>query len=334
MPKSKRLTIKDIAQLSNTSISTVSNYLNGRFSRMSKYTYTRIDEVVRLVHYSPNSIAQVMVKMQNVKMIGVSVSDITNPYISEVISGISKAASIHGYGILFTNSDNQINNEFENLHFLMERGCYGLIIDPVNINADWDNLLRDQMSVFIDKIPKKEKFLAVQSNNVESVRGFMSKMKEWGYSEAFFVTWALDGKSSREQRFLGFQQAMKYPDKKHLFELDYDRNQNMDVLLKIIEKYTKTKIFFFCMNAQVLEYFLELARAVGIKYPHDYGLGTYEDFNWMSLISPAISAIEQDSAAIGSMAVEMLVDKIEHEIGDDNRILNLGTQVHYRDSFI
>lgn len=46
-------------------------------------------------------------------------------------------------------------------------------------------------------------------------------------------------------------------------------------------------------------------------YPTDFGVGSYEDLDWMEIIQPGISCIHQDSFGIGVTAVNSLVSKLQ-----------------------
>ena len=52
-----KITITDIAQLVGVSTATISNYLNGNFSRMSEKTRTRIAEIIQNTNYQPSNAA-------------------------------------------------------------------------------------------------------------------------------------------------------------------------------------------------------------------------------------------------------------------------------------
>lgn len=55
---SKKMTINDIAQLSKTSKTTVSFFLNQKFEKMSDETRQRIQEVIDETGYRPSTIAR------------------------------------------------------------------------------------------------------------------------------------------------------------------------------------------------------------------------------------------------------------------------------------
>ena len=54
----KKLTIKDIAELAQTSKTTVSFYLNGKYEKMSQETRDKIKRVIEETNYKPSIVAR------------------------------------------------------------------------------------------------------------------------------------------------------------------------------------------------------------------------------------------------------------------------------------
>ena len=54
----KRITIKEISELANTSKTTVSFYLSGQYHKMSKETKARIEQAIKETNYIPNAAAR------------------------------------------------------------------------------------------------------------------------------------------------------------------------------------------------------------------------------------------------------------------------------------
>ena len=53
-----KVTIKDIAQMAQTSKTTVSFYLNGKFDKMSEETRSKIGAVIKEAKYTPSMLAK------------------------------------------------------------------------------------------------------------------------------------------------------------------------------------------------------------------------------------------------------------------------------------
>lgn len=78
--------IKDVAQLANVSLSTVSKYINNPDALSEPYK-SRVAEAVNKLNFTPNAMARSM-RTKHVGTIALVVPDITNTYYSEVYNAI------------------------------------------------------------------------------------------------------------------------------------------------------------------------------------------------------------------------------------------------------
>ena len=99
------MTIKDVAERSGVSVSTVSRVLNDH-PDVSDAVRTRVLEAVRELHYVPNNSARDLVRPQS-DAIGLVVRGVGNPFFSAVIRAVEEAVSRAGYTMVL----HQINTE-------------------------------------------------------------------------------------------------------------------------------------------------------------------------------------------------------------------------------
>lgn len=122
-------TIKDVAKRAGVSISTVSNVLNS-----SKYVSDELTQKVQAaiadLHYRVDVTARNM-KIRNTKMIGVIVSSFHIIFVPQVMNGIQKYASEHGYQILFYSSDFSFEKEKHCVSLLLDHKVDGIILNSV-----------------------------------------------------------------------------------------------------------------------------------------------------------------------------------------------------------
>ncbi|HBJ82064.1 LacI family DNA-binding transcriptional regulator, partial [Pseudothermotoga sp.] len=79
--------LKDVANLTNVSISTVSKVLNGK-GRVSEKKRREILKVARQLGYTPNYHARTMARRSRILTIGLIVPDITNPFFAKLTKGV------------------------------------------------------------------------------------------------------------------------------------------------------------------------------------------------------------------------------------------------------
>ena len=71
-------TIQDVAKQAAVSVSTVSNVINGRVTRMRPETLQRVETAIRELHFRPSRLAQ-QLKTGNTPLLGLLVPSMTNP---------------------------------------------------------------------------------------------------------------------------------------------------------------------------------------------------------------------------------------------------------------
>ncbi|KRM10814.1 LacI family DNA-binding transcriptional regulator [Paucilactobacillus suebicus] len=334
----ERLTIKDIAQMVNVSTATISNYLNGNYSKMSGKTRNKIEEMIRQTNYVPSTVARDLATNDS-KTIGVSVADITNPFTSAVLSGIYETCGNLGYTVIFTNASGDAMQEIENINKLKRQEVSGLIIDPVDAQSPIFKTLNNKDAVMLDREAVNIQVDTVVTDNFNAVTHFVSMMKENGYDEMYFITWPIEQISTRVTRYQGFLDATGYKNDDHCIEISNpggDDEALKTQLAEIMEDREETgkKIGFFSMNGKVLIRLIQAMRSINKQYPFDYGVGSYEDLDWMGIMKPGISCIHQDSAHIGETAVKKLISKLtsDDEPGKAQRIV-VPTTLKLRESF-
>lgn len=95
------MTIKEIAQMCNVSIATVSNVINGK-NKAGDETTRKILEVIRETGYQPSYIAKSL-RSQSTKMIGVIVEDLILFSSADLVDGIMECCEANGYKIILQN---------------------------------------------------------------------------------------------------------------------------------------------------------------------------------------------------------------------------------------
>ena len=313
----EKLTISDIASLAGVSIATVSNFLNGNYKKMSLQTRTHLEVLISQTNYRPNGTARNLAKNEN-KTIGVSIADITNPFTSSVLSGIYQICEEQGYKVLFTNADNNQHNEVNNILHLRSENVAGFIVDPVNADGPIFKSFSNKSTVIVDRQASKTEIDTIVTDNNHSVYQMVKKMIAKGYTDLYFVSWPLEAVSTRLLRYQGFLDATGYKSGTHLVtvphlgekELYEKFNQQIHA---IMEKDQNSKPAFFTMNARVFIRSLKAMQTANYTYPDDYGIATYEEFNWMTTMRPEISCIRQDSREIGVQAAKLLIEKLSHK---------------------
>ena len=144
----KQLTIKDIAAQANVSTTTISRFLNGKYDSMSLETKTRIEQIIKESGYRPNNIARSL-KSKYSRLIGVIISDISNPFFSTLLDTINQRALKAGYSLLISISNNSASSELKLLRKHLDNSVDGLLINTVGGNNEVISQISQSLAVVL-----------------------------------------------------------------------------------------------------------------------------------------------------------------------------------------
>lgn len=99
-------TIKEVAKKAGVSVGTVSNALTSVVPVIPKRR-ARILSVVRDLGYQPNHVARSL-KLRQTKMLGMIISDITNPFFPHLVRGAEDGDLKNNYVLLTFNTGDRI----------------------------------------------------------------------------------------------------------------------------------------------------------------------------------------------------------------------------------
>ncbi|MBC7098832.1 LacI family DNA-binding transcriptional regulator, partial [Candidatus Bipolaricaulota bacterium] len=122
-------TIRDVAERAGVSVATVSHVINGT-RKVAPETAERVRRAMEELDYHPNAVAQSL-RTRKTHVIGVVVSDITNPFFATLVRGAEDAALEAGYSIVVCNSDETLEKENRYVQVLRRRRVDGMLLAPV-----------------------------------------------------------------------------------------------------------------------------------------------------------------------------------------------------------
>ena len=120
----QKLTIRDIARMAKVSHMTVSRVLNND-PRVRDETRKRILKLVNKVNYRPDGRARTFVSKKS-NLIGLVVSDISNPFYAELARGIEDKAHEQGYNVIFCSTENKADRMAIYVRLMMDAGVDAL----------------------------------------------------------------------------------------------------------------------------------------------------------------------------------------------------------------
>ena len=130
--------IKDIAREAGVSTATVSHVIN-KTKYVSDETREKVQQAIKKFNYHPNAHAQ-MLALGRSKMIGLLVSDISNPFFPEIIKSIEAAVFASGYHLILLNTNYETGRAVEYVQRLIQMKVAGIIL----MIAEFDDALIEE----------------------------------------------------------------------------------------------------------------------------------------------------------------------------------------------
>jgi LacI family kdg operon repressor len=314
----KRITINDIAKAANVSKSTVSNYLNGRFETMSSDTKKNLEEIIEACDYRPSKQAQSL-KSKKSYLIGIVVVDISNLYTSRWLKGVLNEVNQTGYNTIILDSNYSVERERTNLEKLVDENVDGIILQPLaETSTDYAFMPERIPVVQVDRFVKPLIWPSFDSNNYESAYEMTKLIVESGYDEVLIISPAIDGSSPRMDRLSGVKQALEgTPVSLSVLTTKDVRNTEsaQDGIKRAVQKISRSgkRTALFAFNGGLLYGVIGILRQEGIAYPEEVGLVGFDDNGLGDLITPGITAIEQNPTEIGAQASQFLLSKLNDQ---------------------
>ena len=134
-------TIHQVARQAGVSVTTVSRTVNSP-ALVDKETANKVWAAIRALDYHPNGQARSLVSGRT-RLLGLIVSDITNPFFPEVIKGFEDVAAQQGFDILIGSTDYDARKMASCVRRMLERRVDGVAI----MTSEMDNHLIERRVV-------------------------------------------------------------------------------------------------------------------------------------------------------------------------------------------
>jgi len=325
------MTIKDIAEQSGVSVSTVSRVLNDH-PDVSEAMRAKVMAVVQEAHYVPNSSARDLVRPKS-DSIGLVVRGVGNPFFTGVIHAIENAIGQAGYTMVL----HQINSGEDEIRagaelarskrlrgLILLGGCFDYtpeqtaILDVPFVCCTYTNsfgeLTEDAYSsVTIDD--RREAFRAVRM------------LMERGHRKIAVLLDSVHDHSISELRFMGYRQALEtgglMVDRELVAETGtFDMAAAYQGMRELLSRRQDFTAVFAIADSMAVAAMKALYDA-GKRVPEDCSVVAIDGIDMSNYVVPTLTTLSQPQQEMGEKAVRILVDMIEGRTG--NRHLQVDT---------
>lgn len=301
------VTIKEIAEKIGVSTATVSRALNNT-GYVSEETRRKILETASALGYE--RIRGRDINRTRTNLIGVIVSDITNPFFTQIVRGIEDVLSFAGYSLLLCNADESTEKEVHYLEVLQDKRVDGIILVPAG--GDYREI-REIFNkgipiVLIDRLIEGLEVDAVVIDNTSGAYEGVSHLISEGYKKIGIITGPLVIMTAKE-RFEGYKRALKDGgidfDEDLVENGEFTQDGGYRAAKRLIERANPDALFV--TNNVMTTGALLAIKELGLKIPEEIGIVGFDDLEWAPLIDPPLTTISQPIYSIGSTSAQLLL---------------------------
>lgn len=335
--KSSNVTLKNIADQLNVSVTTVSRVLNGKSDRyrISKETQELINTAAKELNYSPNQLARGL-RLKRTNTIGYIIPDISNPFFSSIAKSVEKSARKSGYSILLCDSEENTKIEENLLQLMVDRKVDGLIISPVGLEVN--HLLKISQKnipiVLLDRYFPELNYPFVTSDNYKGALEAVNMIIDYGHRRIACIQ-GLVNTSPNNDRVRGYIDAHKNHDlsvDKKLIVGDSFGEENGYIETKLLLKQDNPPTALFAVSNLISLGAIRAISEEGLKIPDDISMVSFDDQPYSGFLSTPMTTVSQQNAQIGQIAIKLLIDHIESNRQLEPKGIFLPTKLISRDS--
>jgi DNA-binding LacI/PurR family transcriptional regulator len=308
-PVYRPTSIKDIARKANVSFSTVSRALQNS-PLISRRTAEKIQKIARESGYRASAVARGLVT-QKTKTIGVVVTSIADPFVSEVVDGIEECCNDHGYSVILANSNADPDRERKVVQAFYERRVDGIVVTSSRVGALYIPLL-SEMRVPIVLVNNQHPGEFVHSVMIENVQGSLeatNHLIQLGHRRIAYLGDRF-GHQSDTERFSGYRRALDGAALPFVPELVVHGDGKSEKAIAATESLLRLKeppTAIFCYNDMTALGVLRALHAHGLVVPTDISVVGFDDLFIASYTNPPLTTVRQPRRRMGLLAMESLL---------------------------
>jgi LacI family transcriptional regulator len=301
------------------STATVSAVVNGA-DWVSDKTRARVQRAVAEMGYHPNQFARGL-KRREGHAVGVIVSDLTNPFFTQVVRSLSHALHAAGRSLSLCDSDHQLPLGEANLRMLVEGQIVGLVIigDSVPEKA-LEAFVKQRGHIPVIAIEREYALPQVSCLLVDSELGAFGATRhlvDRGCERIAMITGPSTGAGSatygRAQRFDGYRRALSESgrplDPQLIVEGNFRYESGRSAMRRLLALSRRPDAVFAANDMMALGA-MSVIREARLVVPDDVALVGFDNVPMTGLMMPGLTTMAMPMSELGDAAARLLDDQL------------------------
>ncbi|HWA93119.1 MAG TPA: LacI family DNA-binding transcriptional regulator [Terracidiphilus sp.] len=307
------MSIRDVAERAGVSIATVSRTVN-RIPTVDQDLAQRVWKAIEEVGYLPNTQARALVSGRS-HMLGLIVSEITNPFFPEIVQEFENLAVAQGYEVLIGSTNYEPARTESLIRRMLQRNVDGVAVMTFGIEEELIQKLveREFPLVFIDHGPNLPNIRVLKVNYAEGIRQGVQHLAALGHREIAFISGPLRLRSAvaRRDAFLKSmaELGLKVP-ARHIIEGTHTMEGGMTAMEKLVTL-PQLPTAIMCSNDMTAIGVLHELYRTTHGVPQEISVVGFDDIHLAQFMLPPLTTVQMSCKALAAAAVEALRAGIE-----------------------
>jgi LacI family transcriptional regulator len=316
-------TIKDVAARAGVALGTASRVLTGS-SQTSADSRSRVLAAAAELNYIAHGPARSL-RRAKTDVLGLLVSDIRNPFFSELAHAAEQEAGRLGYTVLLANANEDQAQVDAYLRIFAAQRIDGLLLSPQGGLSPQLAALRASglplvlMNRTVDGLDAP----MYGTDNAGGVRSVLAWLQRHGHHDVAFVG-GPSTISTGAERLAAYRAGRAAhgisTDDALIDSGDFLVDGAAEAMLRILDRGLHPTAVFGANGPTTFGVVRALRERLGAEAAARITIVSFDDLDWFEFASPAISAVRNDAATIGRLGVAGLVDLIEGREAASQRV--------------
>lgn len=307
--------IRDVARNADVSIATVSRVVN-KISTVSPELTERVRGVIKQMGYVPNTQARTLVSGRS-RMLGLVVSEITNPFFPELVQEFENLAVEQGYEVFIGSTNYDAARTESLIRRMLQRNVDGVAIMTFGIEQALIEKLVDRTFplVFVDTGPDLPNIRVLKVNYREGIREAVQHLAALGHRHIAFVSGPLHMNSAVARRD-AFLRAMSELGLAVPPEFLVEGTHTMEGGIKASKSLlslAELPTGIVCSNDMTAIGVLHGLDRTSYPVPQDVSVVGFDDIHLAQFMLPPLTTVQMSCKHLATAAVQALQAGIEPE---------------------
>jgi DNA-binding LacI/PurR family transcriptional regulator len=305
-PEPARVTIKDVAERANVSISTVSRVIN-ELDRVNPRTRQRVLEVIRELRYQPSALARGLAA-QRTQTLGFVIPTLSDPFFLEIVRGVEEAAAAAGHNLLVA-SQPFSHDARRYLQLFDERRVDSMVLVGIKVPPEeLGRLLGQGFAVAFVQQDGGEEALTFLADNYGGARALSEHLLDLAYQRIVYIAGS-DYTPDNAERLRGLSDALagRGLEPFAIAKGDYHRGSGARAMTELLARRPLPEAVF-AANDQMAADAIMAIRERGLSVPEDIAVVGFDDVPMAGYLTPALTTVRQPAYKMGYRAARAVLN--------------------------